>query len=283
MRLLTWNIQWGRGIDGRVDLARVVHDLRGIGDFDVICLQEVAVNFPGLAGNDARDQAAELAALLPDHTPIYAPATDVPDGEGGRKQFGNAIFSRLPVGQVWRHLLPWSCDPGVPGMQRVLLEVVVQTEFGAVRVMTTHLEYYSLPQRQAQIAAIRHLHAEACTHAQQPRRGEGEQGGSFEVFERPTAALLCGDMNFPSEAAEHAQVLAPFADATPAFVDAWKQLYPGEPHAPTVGIHPVDFVDAPACFDFVFLTENLAPRLKSCHVDTQSEASDHQPVYVELG
>lgn len=282
MKLLTWNIQWGRGIDGRVDLARVVRDVRGIGDFDVICLQEVAVNFPGLAGNDARDQVAELAALLPGYTPIYAPATDVPDGEGGRKQFGNTIFSRLPVGQVWRHLLPWPSDPGVPSMQRVLLEAVVQAEFGAVRVMTTHLEYYSLPQRQAQIDAIRHLHAEACAHARQPRRGEGEQGGSFEVYERPSAALLCGDMNFPVEAAEHAQVLAPFTDATPAFVDGWAVLHGDAPHAPTVGIHPVDFVDAPACFDFVFLTENLAPRLQTIAVDMETEASDHQPVWVEL-
>jgi endonuclease/exonuclease/phosphatase family metal-dependent hydrolase len=282
MRLLTWNIQWGRGLDGRVDLARVARDLRGIGDFDVICLQEVAVNFPGLAGNDARDQVAELAALLPGYTPLYAPATDVPDGQGGRKQFGNAIFSRLPVGQVWRHLLPWPLDPGVPSMQRVLLEAVVQAEFGALRVMTTHLEYYSALQRAAQIDAIRQLHVEACAHASRPRRGEGEQGGSFEVFERPVAALLCGDMNFPAEAAERARILAPFADATPAFVDAWQQLYPDQSHAPTVGIHPVDFVDAPACFDFVFLSEDLAPRLKSCRIDAHSEASDHQPMYVEL-
>ncbi len=65
-------------------------------------------------------------------------------------------------------------------------------------------------------------------------------------------------MNFPAEVAEHAQILVPFADATPAFVDDWKLLYPGEPHAPSVGIHPVDFVDAPGCFDFVFLTNDLA-------------------------
>ncbi|HQV09649.1 MAG TPA: endonuclease, partial [Thauera sp.] len=50
MRLLTWNIQWGRGADGRVDLARTVAAIRAAGDFDVICLQEVACNFPGLAG-----------------------------------------------------------------------------------------------------------------------------------------------------------------------------------------------------------------------------------------
>ena len=39
MRLLTWNIQWGRGADGRVDLARTVAAIRAAGEFDVICLQ----------------------------------------------------------------------------------------------------------------------------------------------------------------------------------------------------------------------------------------------------
>jgi len=282
LKLLSWNIQWGRGMDGRVDLARIAETLRGLDEFDVICLQEVAVNFPGLPGNNSNDQVADLAALLPGYTPIYAPATDVPDGRGGRKQFGNAIFSRLPVGQVWRHLLPWPNDPAVPSMQRVLLEAVVQSEFGPLRVMTTHLEYYSLAQRLAQIDAIRHLHAEACAHACQPRRGEGEQGGSFEVFARPASALLCGDMNFPAEAPERARLLAPFTDATPAFRDSWDVLYPGMPHAPSVGIHPVDFVDAPACFDFVFLTEALAQRLRAHHTDPSTEASDHQPVWIDL-
>ncbi len=282
MKLLTWNIQWGRGIDGRVDLVRSVETVRGLGEFDVICLQEVAVNFPALRGNDARDQVAELGRLLPGYAAIFAPATDVPDEKGGRKQFGNAIFSRLPVGQVWRQMLPWPSDPCVPSMQRVLLEAVVHAEFGPLRVLTTHLEYYSMPQRQAQIDAIRRLHAEACAQARQPRRGENEAGGSFEVFARPQAALLCGDMNFPADAPERARILAPFADATPAFMDAWKLLYPGEPHPASVGIHPVDFVAAPACFDFVFLSEDLAPRLRAYGVDPASAASDHQPVWVDL-
>jgi endonuclease/exonuclease/phosphatase family metal-dependent hydrolase len=85
MKLLSWNIQWGRGMDGRVDLARVVRDLRRSGDFDVICLQEVAVNFPGLPGNDARDQVAELSRLLPGYVPIYR-ASHRCAGRAGRSQ-----------------------------------------------------------------------------------------------------------------------------------------------------------------------------------------------------
>lgn len=282
MRLLTWNIQWGRGMDGRVDLARIAAEIKAMGEFDVICLQEVAVNFAGLPGSRGEDAVAELARRLPGYTPIYAPATDLPDGRGGRKQFGNALFSRLPVGQVWRHLLPWPVDPIVPSMQRVLLEAVVEAPFGWLRVLTTHLEYYSRRQREAQIDALRGLHATTCAHARNPRMGKGEEGGSFEVLPRPASAVLCGDMNFPAWAPERARLLAPFDDGAPAFRDAWEVLHGTAPHAPTVGIHPVDFVDRPECYDFWFLTEDLAPRLKAHGVNAQTEASDHQPVWIEL-
>jgi endonuclease/exonuclease/phosphatase family metal-dependent hydrolase len=248
----------------------------------VICLQEVTVNFHGLPGSKGEDEIAALSACLPEFTPVYAPATDLPDGRGGRKLFGNAIFSRLPVWQVYRHLLPWPADPATPSMQRVLLEVVVEAAFGPVRVMTTHLEYYSSSIRAAQVEAIRALHAQACAHARSPRLGKGEEGGSFEVFPRPASALLCGDMNFPATAPERARLLAPYKDGTSDWRDSWEVLHPGEPHAPTVGIHPVDFVDAPACFDFIFLTENLVPRLTAHGIDAQTEASDHQPVWIEL-
>lgn len=282
MKLLSWNIQWGRGMDGRVDLARILRTIRQLDDFDVICLQEVAINFPGLPGSRGEDEVAELSAGLPGYTAIFGAATDAPNGHGGRSQFGNAIFSRLPVGQVWRHLLPWPAEADAPSMQRVLIEAVVTADIGPLRVMTTHLEYYSQRQRQAQVDAIRHLHAEACAMAMRSPFAE-EQGSSFEVFPRPAEAVLCGDMNFPASAPERSQILAPFADGTPNFRDAWPALHPGEPHAPTVGIHKVDFVNQPECFDFVFVTEGLAGRLKAHGIDADTEASDHQPVWVELG
>src|SRR5512142_1619409 len=46
MKLVTWNIQWGLGLDARVDLARIVSTARELADFDVLCMQEVADNFP---------------------------------------------------------------------------------------------------------------------------------------------------------------------------------------------------------------------------------------------
>ncbi len=281
LKLLSWNIQWGRGIDGQVDLARIVDTIRRIDDFDVICLQEVAIRFPGLAGSCGEDQMAELASCLQGYTPIYGVATDVPDGSGGRSQFGNAIFTKLPVGQVWRHLLPWAAELSTPSMQRMLLEAVIITQFGPVRIMTTHLEYYSQHQRNMQIQAIRDRHVEACAMSQRLYLNE-ECGGTFEVFPRPETAILCGDMNFPATAPERERILAPFETGIPRFQDAWSVLHPDQPHIATVGIHPVDFVDQPACFDFIFITENLAQQLKSFNCDTMTEASDHQPVWVEF-
>ena len=67
MKLITWNVQWCRGVDGRVDPARIIAEARSLVDFDVLCLQEIADNFPDprLASNTDEDQFAMLAALLP--------------------------------------------------------------------------------------------------------------------------------------------------------------------------------------------------------------------------
>ena len=89
-------------------------------------------------------------------------------------------------------------------------------------------------------------------------------------------------MNFPTRSPEYSQILAPFFDATPNFYDSWKILNPGKPNAPTVGIHPVDFVDQPECFDYVFITEGLVNRLKTHNIESETAASDHQPVWIEL-
>jgi endonuclease/exonuclease/phosphatase family metal-dependent hydrolase len=281
MKLLTWNIQWGRGMDGRVDLERTLHAIRALGDFDVICLQEVAQNFPRLPGNGSEDQMAVLEAGFPGYTAIYGAATDVPNAASGRSGFGNALFTRLPVGQVWRHMLPWLAETTTPSMQRGLIEAVIETEIGLLRVMTTHLEYYSQRQREAQVEAIRGLHVEACAMANRLPTSEAA-GGAFDALPRPAQAVLCGDMNFFPGAPEYDHLLASYSGDVPGFRDVWSALHPSEPHPATVGIHPVDFVDRPACFDHVFVTEGLVPHLRAHGVDAVTAASDHQPVWIEF-
>ena len=142
MNLITWNVQWCRGVDLRVDPARIADEARRLADFDVLCLQEIADNYPDprLGGSDGDDQFARLAELLPDCMAIPGVAVDQPGDGGRRRRFGNMILSRLPVLQVYRYLLPYPCDPGVPGMPRVAIEAIVRAATGDVRVITTHLE-----------------------------------------------------------------------------------------------------------------------------------------------
>jgi endonuclease/exonuclease/phosphatase family metal-dependent hydrolase len=270
MNLITWNVQWCRGIDGRVDPARIARTALDMAAFDVLCLQEVAINFGSLAGSRGEDQMAGLARALPGHVPIFGTATDLPDGAGGRSLFGNAVFTRLPVLQVFRHALPWPSDPSVPSMQRMALEVVVDTASGPLRVISTHLEYYSPPQRMAQAEALRQLHAEACGHARAPRPDTEEPGSPFSPAPRPASAMLCGDFNFESRHPEHARITAPFTNGEPAFRDAWEVAHPGMVHASTVGVHENS------------LPEDLVPRVRRVEVNSATEASDHQPVLVEL-
>ena len=282
MKLVTWNTQWARGCDGRVDPARIVKAARSLADFDVLCMQEVACNFPGLAGSAGEDQFAILGELLPGYSSIRAPAIQVSAPGGGWRQFGNAIFTRLPVLQVFRHLLPWPADASVPNMQRSAVEAVVQARSGPLRVTTTHLEYYSMKQRAAQVERLRELQAEAAGHANEPIRPE-KQGSPFAPAPRPASGILTGDFNFRPEDPLHARMQSAIGPGVPAYRDAWEVRHPGRPHDPTLGLFDKQqWPEPPFCCDFIFVTEDLAPRVEQVAVDATTDASDHQPVLLVL-
>ena len=266
MVLLSWNVQWCRGIDGRVDPRRIAAEAKRLAGPDVLCLQEIAVNFPEMEGSSGEDQVDDLKIALPGYAPFFAPAVDLP-GKRGRRQFGNLILSKLKVGRVMRHTLPWPAS-AVRSMPRVVVEAVVEAPFGPLRVMTTHLEYYTLEHRAAQIARLGELHREACT----PKMPDDEPG-SYEWSTRGTSAVICGDFNLKPEDPHHQRML----DA--GFVDAWQALNPGKPRQDTFHLHDGQ---PPYCCDYMFLTPDLVPRLRSLRVDTATRASDHQPVIAEL-
>ena len=284
MKLMTWNVQWCMGVDKRVDPARIVAEARRLCDFDVLCLQEIADNFPDprLEGSRGENQFALLASLLPGFAAVEGVATDHPAEGGGRRRFGNMILSRLPVRQVYRHLLPSPVDPGVNGMARLAVEAVIAAPFGDLRVVTTHLEWYSLKQRSAQVEALRAIYAEGRAHA---RLGGivDESGGPFHTYLRPAATVICGDFNLEYDHPLHARMLAPFADGTPPLADAWDLAHPGVPYPATFKVHEKWVPNDPELHcDFVFLSPELHPRLRAVRSDREVQASDHQPVMIEL-
>jgi endonuclease/exonuclease/phosphatase family metal-dependent hydrolase len=281
VKLVTWNIQWGRGLDGRVDLARVARRARELADFDVLCLQEIADNFPRLEGNDERDQFAELASLLPGFHCAKGYGVDLIGDDGRRRRFGNAIFTRYGITSIRRHALPWPADAGKESMPRVAVEATLQAPMGPLRVTTTHLEYYSDLQRRAQAHRLRALHEEACHRADDPGFPTAE-GGPFDATPQASSAILAGDFNFPPEHPAYEEIQHASASGRPPYRDAWPQVHGHRPHAPTFCVHDSRYSKTPYCCDFVFVSENILARVQAITVDGVTKASDHQPVLLEI-
>ena len=267
----------GLGMDGRLDLARIVAEARRFSDFDVLCVQEVADGFADLEQHAGENQFAQLAALLAEFTPVDGIAVDLPGQSGRRQRFGNMILSRLPVGRILRHVLPWAVDSSTRNMPRSLLEVEVETGFGPLRIMTTHLEYSSARLRNAQVAAIRDVYRLSTLRAQQPPQ---PGSGPYASGKAPAATILTGDFNMHPDDPVKLSLSQPTGDVE-GLVDAWSVLHPDTPHPPSFCIADQRY-GPPHCCDFVLVNGGLASRLRKVAYQTETRVSDHQPLIVEL-
>jgi endonuclease/exonuclease/phosphatase family metal-dependent hydrolase len=140
IRVASYNIRHGLGMDGVVDLERVAEVLGGL-DADVITLQEVD---NGVLRTGGVDQAARLGRLLgmrAFHGAFRA-------YQGG--EYGMAILTRLPVREVRNHSIP----PGPLGALTVLeVRVVAGPEAPDVSVVGVHF-YRSPEERLAQADSV---------------------------------------------------------------------------------------------------------------------------------
>ncbi|CAJ0890620.1 hypothetical protein R20233_03502 [Ralstonia sp. LMG 32965] len=280
--ILTWNIQWGRGADGRVSLTRQLTQAHEMGEFDVLCLQEVTSGFSDLPGQPGIDQWSELAdALGPDYTVIAGFALERHNGTHVQR-FGNAIATRLPVHHIRRHALPCPAD-ATPYMPRMAIEAIVQTPFGLLRIITTHLEYYSELQRLAQINALRAIHAEGCARANQASvLGTECEAGPFRPLAQTTSTIVCGDFNCKPDSTPKRLATVPLT-WEPALHDAWEIAHGTTPQPPTFGVHDRTGWTEPAyACDFMLISDPLRPRVLRMEVNSTTQASDHQPMLLEL-
>ena len=276
MKLVTWNTQWCCGLDGVVSPQRIVDGARQLSDFDVLCLQEIAQGYGDMPGAPG-DQPAELAALLPGFQVFFGAAVDEFTADGKRQRFGNLIATSLPVLQVQHHAFPWPADKGVRSMPRMCTVLTLRDpQLGAVRVMTTHLEYYSKLQRMAQARALCELHAQASAMAAAPP-ADDDSRSPFQTKTHTPHTILCGDFNLEASAPEYATLVAA------GLRDAWTLLHGAAPQPPTFRVFDRSYGPDPVACDFVFVSESLAPQLRRFDVDGATQASDHQPVAVQFG
>jgi endonuclease/exonuclease/phosphatase family metal-dependent hydrolase len=186
VRLVTFNTHHGVGEDSKHDLPRLAQVLASV-DADVICLQEVDRHF-GDRSEDV-DQALLLSRAL-DMQLAWGPAIDEPRGSGGdpvdpsRRQYGNALLSRLPVLVSDVHPLPGGGEP------RSALRTMIELDGGTLWVTNTHLSSGNPERRAGQVAALARLHT-----------------GSME------AGVLVGDFNARPDAPELAPLRGRFADS----------------------------------------------------------------------
>ncbi len=286
MKIVTYNIQYSRGQDDRFDLPRIAEAIQGA---DIIGLQEVD-RFWKRTG--MQDQAEALAEMCPGFYWAYAggydvaahvsdPATADAAQRGRRRQHGNMVLSRWPILSFRTLRLP----RGAPGkawtQDRVLLETVITTPAGALRVYVTHMchigPYTRLPQVDAILQMLRDLAADGACWTGVHQDGDYWMDGDGPI-PFPGNLMIMGDLNFEPDGEEYAR----FMNSDLGLVDSWIAAGHGlrDPDAYTIrSMHPPHALKR---LDQIFLSPDLAGQVARAWVDQQATGSDHFPAWLEL-
>jgi len=146
LRVVTYNIHHGEGVDAKLDLARIAGVITAQKP-DLVAVQEVDVR---TRRTSSVDQAAGLAKL----TGMHVAFGRTIDYQGG--QYGNAVLSRFPVEKIETHSLPGE----EPAERRGALAVTVRPwgrDEGVVTFVATHFDHQREPDRIRQVKEINRL------------------------------------------------------------------------------------------------------------------------------
>lgn len=287
MKCVSYNIQFGFGLDGQYNLERIVDRVRGA---DVIALQEVTRNSPM---NQGRDMVADIRALLPDYFAVYGPnfeaemGSHVKDGKAVdvRLQFGNMVLSKTPILSSRNLLLPRTRSYGKLNLQRGALEAMIETPFGPVRFYSIHLDHRGADERMVQIRFL----MERLIHY--PLEGGALSGVTemgFAEPPHPEAFVAMGDFNMLPHSPEYELVVGridhEFGIPVVArhAVDAATWLGEGEPAPTCVNLEDPADASRHKRIDYCFVQASIAARITACRVDSEADGSDHKPVWLEL-
>ena len=294
MKFVTYNVQFSRGRDNKMDLGRIAETVAGA---DVIALQEVERNWQR---SDYRDQPAELAELLPDYYWVYGAAYDLDasfkDDQGRivnrRRQFGNMLLSRVPILISRNHILPKQRTLREISIQRGALEGVIETASGLVRIYSVHLGHMLAAERMEQIEALQRIHERATVDGwawtgDDPDR-DPEWGQTGKSPEMPATAVFMGDFNLIADSPEYDALVGPSdpdhgrVPVGHRFVDAWGAAGHDEKDGVSLPEDPANGSPYAARIDYCFVTEDLGDRVQSSWIDSTAMGSDHLPVWSEI-
>ncbi|MEO1747214.1 MAG: endonuclease/exonuclease/phosphatase family protein [Pseudomonadota bacterium] len=268
MRIVTYNVQYGIGLDGRYDISRVCDAVR---DADIICFQEVTRGFIRNAG---ADMPAQIEEQLPNYFSSFHPATDIDMMSGfveasavnRRFQFGNMVLSRWPITAVRGHLLPRTAREDVLNLQRGALEALINTPAGPIRVYSVHLDHISPKERLLQLNAL-------CSIAENYDQTGGAVTGAHEFGlpenDEDMGYLLLGDFNFEPGSDEYVEMTSQGVIDVSAKAPGWSWVEPKDK-------------SKTKRLDHIFASLPLASKCVLPQIDQQATGSDHMPVWIAV-
>jgi len=131
IRVLTYNIHHGRGVDGRYDLERIAKTIAAEAP-DIIALQEIE-RYRVRSGRD--DQPRLLAQMLGMHYCFYPVRDHKHSDLDERAGYGNAILTKFKIRSHTHFDLTVTASREPRGCLHALLE----TDLGPVHVFCVHL------------------------------------------------------------------------------------------------------------------------------------------------
>lgn len=277
MRILSWNVQYGKSSDGNADFSRSLQHIKSLGDFDIICLQELARNMTEYCRLDQSDHLLMTQQFFKEYQAVWGSGFSWPaeDGDGDhRQEFGNLSLVRSGLLDFRVHQLPQPATPGKEQMQRLAVETLVDSTMGPVSIINTHLAFHDDAENQQQLEYLNHLEQERIAHHREPKRAGT---GTYQAGPLASSRMLCGDFNFTPDTLQYRYQL----DMN--WADAWKLNRNDETHPPTCGIFDADqWPQGAHCRDFFWLSHELQSLQFEISVDTDTNLSDHQPVMLEI-
>ena len=179
-RVMTYNIQHGEGLDGKIDLLRIAEVIKRE-KADIVALEEVD---KGVRRTDKRDLTAELAELT-GMTGVFYNNHPFQGGE-----YGNAILSRFPVlTQTNLHYQMLHTNE-----QRGAMQLTLDVQGKKIFFVCTHVDFR--PEEKERLLNVTELKKLAADHSVMP-------------------IIICGDFNSRPDSPTHKAMAEFLTDAWP--------------------------------------------------------------------
>jgi endonuclease/exonuclease/phosphatase family metal-dependent hydrolase len=305
VKLVSYNIRFGLGLDHRINLGRIAETVK---DADIIALQEVERYWKH---SDMADQPEVLSGHLKRFHWVYFPAFDVGASEieddgtvrNRRRQFGPMVLSRWPIHTTRYIVFPKLGTTDILNLDTGAIECVVETPSGPLKIFSLHLSAVSRRERLLQIDHMLEFHrnaevsggawtggGDAVVDPVEIKRLAGQNWSNDEPLPvMPKETIVMGDFNSLPESDEYDRMVGEWDPYTgrvghlDGFADSWTVAK--EKIGERTSWYPDPTERQPGhgvCLDYCFISPQLSRKVASAWVDQDAMGSDHKPYWVDL-